>query len=165
MVSSRISLEFLKRLHRMPSWSEIAFGFERQLISPSVVIDYAMDKVAEVDQPNDDELAVASSSINDSIIERVGKLAAEDAASGDDAIQSLWANILLAWLYEHRDELDDPLGAVEEIYAEYNYPEEWAKFVRYMPGDAPDLGSIEANEQRMIASIGEYIDQFVAGRT
>ena len=164
MVTAHISFEFLKRLRAMPSWAEIAYGFERQLLPPNVVIDYAMDKIATADEPNDDELAIASSSLNDSIAERVKKLATEDEANDEDALRVRWANILLAWIYEHRDGMDDPLSVVEEIYADYNYPEEFGPFVRYMPSDAPDLGSVEANEQRMIASIGEYVEEFVVRR-
>ena len=157
MITASISFEFLKRLHSMPSWVEIAYGFEHQLLPPNVVIDYAIHKIATTDEPNNDEVAIASASASDSITESLRKLAMDN---DEDRICLLWANILLAWGFEHRQQYDDFLGIVEEIYSDYNYPEELASFVRYMPSDDINLGSIEANEQRMITSIGEYVDQY-----
>lgn len=127
-----------------------------------MVIDYAIHKIAAIDEPNDNELAIASSSASDSIVESVRKLARDNGISDEGAIRLFWANILLAWVYEHREQFDDLLCVVEEIYSDYNYPEELAGFVRYMPSNAPDLGSVEANEQRMITSIGEYVENYLA---
>jgi hypothetical protein len=107
MSTASISFEFLKRIHAMPSWSEIAYGFEHQLVPPNVVIDYAMDKIATCDQPNDNELVIASFSVNDSIAERVKQIA-EEEVNDEDVLRLRWANILLAWVYEHRDDMDDP---------------------------------------------------------
>ncbi len=160
MITASISFEFLGRLNAMPSWSEIAYGFEHQLLPANVVIDYAMHKIGTAEQLDDNELAIASSSPSDSIVEPLRTLA-RDNGLDDEALCFFWANVLLAWTYEHRDQLDDLLGVVEEIYSDYNYPEEFAGFVRYMPGNAPDLGSVEANEQRMVSSIGEYVRQYL----
>lgn len=161
MITTSISFEFLKRLHSIPSWTEIGYAFERQLISPNVVIDYAMDKVASADQPDDDELAIASSSVNNSIVALVQKLAMAKGVSENDELNLRWANITLAWAYERREQVNDLLDVAESIYTDFDYPEELSAFVRYMPSDAPDLGSVEANENRMIASIGKYVEQFV----
>ncbi len=44
-----------------------------------------------------------------------------------------WLYIILLDLFNKRKELDDPLGRVEEIYENFDYPEEIESFVRYMP--------------------------------
>jgi hypothetical protein len=66
--------------------------------------------------------------------------------------------LVLAWIYEHRGAFLDPLQTVEEVYADFGYPERIAGFVRYMPMDGPDLGSREANEQRLMERWKEYLD-------
>lgn len=40
--------------------------------------------------------------------------------------------IVLLDLFNKRKELDDPLGNVEEIYENFDYPEKIESFVRYM---------------------------------
>ena len=161
MITAPISFEFLKRLYSMPTWAEIAYGFEHQLLSSKVVIDYTLHKIATTDAPNDDELAIASSSTSDSIIESVRKLAIDNGVNDEDKIRSSWAKILLAWIYEHREQYDDLLDIVEEVYSDYDYPEELAGFVRYMPSDTPSLENTKTNEQRIMTSIGKYVEQFL----
>jgi hypothetical protein len=47
---------------------------------------------------------------------------------------------------ENKDSYSDPLVLVEQLYADFNYPETIASFVRYMPSEEPDLGYLELNE-------------------
>jgi hypothetical protein len=42
-----------------------------------------------------------------------------------------------------------------------DYPEELARFVRYMPTDAPGLGSTQANEARMLDSIRDFVVELI----
>lgn len=44
-----------------------------------------------------------------------------------------WTYLELKAAFELRDRLRDPLGVVEEIYADFDYPSQVASFVRYMP--------------------------------
>ena len=70
-----------------------------------------------------------------------------------------WAFLILAWVYEHRDSFEDPLDLVEKLYADLDYPEQVAPFVRYMPTDEPDLGSRGQNEQRLFQKWAEYLQK------
>ncbi len=38
---------------------------------------------------------------------------------------------------ENRETVEDPFAVVEELYADFDYPEEIAGFVRYMPPEDP----------------------------
>ena len=66
---------------------------------------------------------------------------------------------MLAWFCEHRGEVPDPLQRVEEVYADFGYPEQIAKFVRYVPMEGPDLGRREANERRLFERWKQYIEE------
>jgi hypothetical protein len=76
----------------------------------------------------------------------------------EDEIRDKWLYLVLAWLYEHRAEVPDPLQRVEEVYADFGYPEQLANFVRYLPMEGPGLGSREANERRLFERWKRYID-------
>ena len=60
-------------------------------------------------------------------------MAEGESAANDTEIQESWLYAILTWVYEHRDKLPDPLGIVEELYADFDYPPEISSFVRYMP--------------------------------
>jgi hypothetical protein len=45
------------------------------------------------------------------------------------------------------------------VYADFDYPEEIAGFIRYMPMRGPDLGSKQLNEKRMLETWGRYIEE------
>ena len=88
----------------------------------------------------------------------VDQLANAEEARSEEELRGKWLHLALACLYEHRLDDPDPLQRVEEIYADFGYPEGVAQFVRYMPMDGPDLGSREANERRLFERWKRYID-------
>ena len=77
-------------------------------------------------------------------------------------LRDKWLYLVLAWLYEQRGAVPDPLQTVEEVYADFGYPEEIAGLIRYMPMDGPDLGSREANERRLFERWRQYLDSAAA---
>jgi hypothetical protein len=66
--------------------------------------------------------------------------------------------LLLAWLYENRGKVQDPLGLVEELYADFDYPEQIAGFVRYMPPQDPS----RVGDSYLVENWRRYLD--TAGR-
>jgi hypothetical protein len=77
----------------------------------------------------------------------------------EEEVREQWLYLTLAWIFEHMAEHSDPLRAVEEVYADFGYPASIANFVRYMPQDGPDLGSLKANEQRLVERWRNFIDE------
>jgi len=89
-------------------------------------------------------------------MEEVRTLAAREGTS-ESTTTRRWLYLVLAWLFEHRAGLDDPLQAVETVYAEFDYPEEIAKLVRYMATDDPDLGDAKLNENRLLEKWEQHL--------
>ena len=57
--------------------------------------------------------------------------------------------LVLNWYFEHREDYTDPLGVVELVYADFGYPKDVSKFVRYMPIPEPALDSTELSIARI----------------
>ena len=76
-----------------------------------------------------------------------------------ETIQEKWAYLVLAWVYEHRNDYSEPLAVVEEVYAYFDYPEKISAFVRYMPSEAADLGSLELNIARLYERWEAYLKE------
>lgn len=162
-VSLKIPLGFIESKLGRPSWQDVQFGLEHQLLDPSAVSGLADQHLAGIDPPPEIvELAIAEP--GESVIERVGKLASREELTPEVTSQR-WLYLVLAWLYEHRAERADPLQDVELVYAEFDYPSEVAAFVRYMPTDEPDLGDRSANEARLFGHWERYLRETQARLT
>jgi hypothetical protein len=64
----------------------------------------------------------------------------------------------LDWLFNNRENYSDTLDLVVQIYSNFDYPENIAEFIRYMPSDDLDLGSLELNEGRLYEKWKEYLE-------
>ena len=74
-----------------------------------------------------------------------------------------WLYLILAWLYENRASVADPLAEVEEIYSDFGYPQEVARFVPYMPPEPdeywPQPASQEEATERLMRIWGDYVSR------
>ncbi len=154
--SLEIPLSFIEE--RVPIlWSDVEFGIKNELIEPSEVVYLAAVRLAE--HLEDVQLLdLASVDPGDPILELVEALSRKEAAIDEEKTRSKWTYLVLAWLYENREQEPDPLGLVEKVYADFDYPGEVAPFVRYMPADGPDLGSRELNEAKLVERWRDYLE-------
>ncbi|HVZ38834.1 MAG TPA: DUF2247 family protein [Candidatus Kapabacteria bacterium] len=158
MIHIKIPYDFICRSVDI-DWQDILFGLENELISSTVAIEQATVILNNSGRYEPDIVDVASCSPADPIIELVARLARREQPRPEGNVREKWLYIILAWLYDHRHSIADPLSMVEEVYADFDYPEEVAPFVRYMPMVGPDLGSREANEERMVGNWKAYLDR------
>jgi hypothetical protein len=153
-----VPFAFLKRLYSPITWDDLQFGFKNGIIDNRTVIDYACLSVSKDGTEDEDIISLACATPTDSITEllsRIAKSETEVAVSSKN-----WALIQAAYVSEANTR--DPLTVVEEIYESFDYPRELSSFVRYMPMNGPDLGSVDANEQRMIDELKRFSDSIVS---
>lgn len=132
-----ISAAFAQARVRL-SWREVEFGLQEGWLTGDAVINIAIDHVTAGDE-SADVLALAALLPNEhyDVPVILCRLSARDA----NFSKGKWLYLLLAWIYENRDTINDPLAVVEEVYADFDYPEEIEGFVRYMPPrDASRVG-------------------------
>jgi hypothetical protein len=115
-----------------PTWAALKQGVSEGWISRANVVAHAVHLLERDLQASDDVVLLAGLTQDEllDVDELLDRLAVGEEAPADS---DYWRRRALRWLYEHRDEVDDPLGVVEEIYAHFGYPEDMASFVRYMP--------------------------------
>jgi len=158
IVRLRIPYRFVGERTHM-SWSDVRFGLVNQLLDPLAAIEMAVDQVGEYEDSSGSLLELAGAGKNEPIMELVEQLASGESPRSEEETRKKWLYLVLAWIYEHRGEDPDPLQRVEEVYADFGYPEHIASFVRYMPMQGPDLGSRDANERRLFERWKRYIDE------
>lgn len=134
---------------------DLRYGLERGFVSEVGVIDLAANAV---ERGVADELLRDLASLLRDEVERVPDVldALDDPERIHDPPESKrkWLYLQLNAAYRDRDRLNEPLGVVEQIYADFDYPPSVAPFVRYMPlrpGDA-------AGEAALIGRWAEFLE-------
>ncbi|HEX3624565.1 MAG TPA: DUF2247 family protein [Verrucomicrobiae bacterium] len=158
MTVKEIPYEFISQ--RVPmTWADIQFGLDNQLLRPKAAIDKATEQLCDTDAAPRGVVELAIRVESESVIDLVSDLAKAEARSSDDVVKAKWLYIVLAWLFENRKSLVNPLEIVEEVYSDFDYPAQIASFIRYMPIQGPNLGSREKNEARMFDRWKAYLDE------
>ncbi len=154
-----IPYEFVVKQKIPLSWSELLWGYAHALVDWSFPISMAIDCIQF---GSDSDLIVELASATKSEAHKVGDILTKLASSenaGTEA-KSKWLFLALAWLFDQKDSLEDPLAEVERIYADFDYPTEIENLVRYMPttdGYDPSLHSKRENEDRLHTKWADFL--------
>jgi hypothetical protein len=157
LIKLSITPDFIRERTHL-TWREALFGIDNELLSPGAGADFAAAQLAVQDDPAPALVELASLGRGEPTRDLVEQLAAAEPQQDPDIIRSKWLYLALAWIFEHKDNYPDPLRTVEEVYADFSYPDAVASFVRYMPMDELDLGSREANERRLYEKWKRYLE-------
>lgn len=167
MEPTPIPLSFVDMRLRL-AWSDIAWGFQNGWLDAVSVVEYAVSQLAEGEDQSVAVVELAGLTRSEFVevpflLEKVVSTGAEDSTIS----RRKWLYLVLAWVYEHRADLADPLEVVEQLYADFGYPEEIQGFVRYMPPESnyePKAHTHAENVDRLLSKWKEYLDCFEAGQ-
>lgn len=144
-------------------WSQIKYGLENGFSDLDLAVDHAVDLLTQGDGINDPdllELAGLQKSDALTIFELVCKKSEEESANED--ARGIWLYLILDWVYLNKLDYEDPLGVVERIYADFDYPGIMSSFVRYMPpvdGYRPQDHTEEENRKRLYALWKDFLER------
>jgi hypothetical protein len=131
---------------------DLRLGLSMGLVSPSTVISIAGDEIALGSA--DPVLLDLTAADRDDIAEVRRLLRATDPYEAElfppQAVRK-WLYLELKAAFEMREALRDPLGLVEAIYADFDYPPAVAAFVRYMPPPDGEPVGVDAMYDRWSA--------------
>jgi hypothetical protein len=144
------------------SWCDALWGYEHQLFGWSDIVDLAVDRLCSgSDDMLETELAGMTKMDTSQIGELLRKLAIASPKEDSISVMRKWLYLVLAWLFENKNLFSDPLGEVENVYTNFDYPAEIENFVRYMPvtdGYDPSAHTKDENEDRLLSHWKNYLD-------
>lgn len=152
--------DYVSELIRL-TWQDIMYGIENRFLTEDAVIKYAVDELCIDENPSEIILELSCLQIGDSIYPYMDELKRlqQEQKNSDGSPKEKFLYVLLNWVYEHKNNYEDPLDAVEYIYGDFDYPEIISKFVKYMPLEEPNLGSVELNRERLFKYWKNYLDR------
>lgn len=156
-----IPLQFVQSKSPL-NWGDCLWAYKRNFLTWKDLIKVAFERV-ENGSSNELEIELAHVS-KDSVwkVSELAKVLAEQGRNFEEASKQKWLFLCLAWAYENRERTPDPLGAVEAIYADFDYPSAIESFVRFLPpsdGYVPAQFSHEQNHQRLMTKWSEFLLQ------
>jgi hypothetical protein len=143
---------------------DLRLGVSLGLISPPVAIVVAAEAVRRgIRDPSLLELAELQRDDVAAVREVLRALDPEEAELFPPESVRKWTYLELKAAYEIRDRLKDPLGVVEQIYADFDYPVAVAGFVRYMPPPAGAAIGEDALYDRWATYLANEASELAAG--
>ena len=139
-------------------WSDIAYAINRNILPQDSAIEHAIIKISQSKDYNQVLFDLASLFKGESVQPYLNELVRLEKYHDEKSINEKWLYLILAWIFENKDSYVDPLGVVEQVYADFDYPKEVATFVRYMPTEEVPLDTKEMNESRLYKKWEEYLD-------
>ncbi|MFZ5637844.1 MAG: DUF2247 family protein [Pseudomonadota bacterium] len=146
MISREVPYSFISARHKL-SWIALILGLQEGWLSKQD----ALENCASLDIPDEARLPEGPCSAED-FLAYLKENASLDSAQISDARLS-WLRILMAWIFENRNEMNDPLACVEQLYADFGYPDEIYDLVRFnVPSGEyrPQDHTIQQNHDRFM---------------
>jgi len=141
------------------TWSDLLFAVEHGLMAKKAVVEHAQYVIEKEQEPSQNVLDLAWVDTEEHIYLYLNELANQSSEQEGGTPQEKFLYLLLNWVFEHKDQFSDPLGVVETIYADFDYPEEISKFVRYMPASQLISSSIEKNVERLYNNWKKFLKE------
>lgn len=142
------------------SWQEILFALDNKIITAEDVIEYACYIINDRSEGFDIIMDIVCLDNGDDIYPHLHELIKLEEPQDIKDIKDKWLYLILKWLYENRNDIENVLEIVEEIYELFDFPESISSFVRYLPSEDGDLGSIELNRNRLFRNWDNYLELF-----
>jgi hypothetical protein len=145
----------------LPTGAELAYGYRHGWVTQAdvVAIVKAKCQAGEPLREPEEELMDVLPIETDRFDQVIAEL--EISPEPTERRARLWLFLVLSALLENQSSFEDPLGIIELLYADFDYPEEIQGFVRFMPEPSgqPPIGveGIKARWREYVGRVGaEY---------
>ncbi|WP_124355248.1 DUF2247 family protein [Pseudomonas chlororaphis] len=144
-------------------WRDVLWGYEHKLVGWEFIVGIANFRVSNgsVEPLEIDLVCLGEFDIREIEIGLCSLAGSEERPSVVDS-RMKWLFVALKWLFENKNEIADPLGEVELIYEDFDFPSEIESFVRYMPpldGYKPEEHSAQQNLERLFFNWHSFLEE------
>jgi len=126
-------------------WQEIKYGYDKKFLSREDIIYYAVLILDLSIEKFEIVLELSIASPEDDIDSLLSKLVNSDKSEDMDYIRKKWLFVIMCYLYYNKEKIKNIYETIEDIYSDFDYPEEIKGLIRYMPCD--DYSNMSFNER------------------
>nr|WP_314489745.1 DUF2247 family protein [uncultured Pseudomonas sp.] len=152
-----ITLDSVFCLAKAPwlSWRDIDYGFENDFLTAEEVIGYAVKKLSLESSEEHYILACLVGSDKFAVKESVSYLASKEPSVNID-LGGVWIYLVLSWVFANKHKFPNPMAIIEELYADFDYPEFLEPTIRYMPTESSSL----QGEDYLLENFSNILDAY-----
>lgn len=147
------------------TWSDVYYGVDKNLLDLNCVSEYAV-RCLETETNDSQEIIDLAWESGDRLylLETMADIIHRESQLEAHQFQSVikWQYCIIKNLKDVQKNFIELSNSLDEIYADFDYPEDMEEFVSYMPikdGYKPKEHSKEENIQRKINKIDEFLDK------
>ena len=145
------------------TWNVIFWGIKNDIITPDCAVHYAHKLIEKNICDNDDtlvEILILENPQKNEILKLIKRMYSYDSSKKDISINIL-RYIILDGLRQSEKNNKIVLENIENIYVDFDYPEDMKSFISYMPVEddtyEPSNHTEEENEQRLIDKFNVFL--------
>ncbi|WP_296263769.1 DUF2247 family protein [Pseudomonas sp. UBA6562] len=137
------------------SWKDIEYGLKNDFMTAKEVVEYTVRKLSSESSAEHYTLACLEGEDEFHVQESVSCLAGREL-SGEVGSERVWVYLVFLWVFVNKDKFQDPLAVIEELYADFDYPDFIAPAVRYMPAEDSSL----QGDDQLLVKLSNILDVY-----
>lgn len=145
------------------NWNILFWGIKNDIIGADSAIHYA-DKLVENNLIENDsllvELFILDNIDKDNVLGLLSNIVSQDVTEEYTA-KKILRYIILDSIRQTIKDNETILSTIENVYADFDYPEDMESFISYMPVDdptyTPSEHTLKENEQRLIEKFNKFL--------
>lgn len=156
------TIDFNKYLEFL-SWDVVYWGIKNDIISAESAVEYANKLIAtylDKDDPLLIELFILENVCKDEVLSLINKRVSPSASKECESLRTLRYIILDGIKHSTKND-KDVIIELENIYADFDYPQDMNPFIGYMPVENdnynPSVHTQQENEQRLIEKFDLFL--------
>ncbi|MGD0042458.1 MAG: DUF2247 family protein [Isosphaeraceae bacterium] len=127
-------------------WKDLAWAAANHWLDTKSLVELT-DGLAEGDEQLRVAIAIAALDQNETVLHAIIDRQAVSDETPDATVRERWMRLAVAWLYEHRESVDDPWAVLEGIWEAFGHAESLNGLIRWMPtplgGEPGEEGMVE----------------------
>jgi len=147
------------------TWSDVYYGVENNLLELVCVSEYAIRCIEKADDDCQEIMDLAWQNENKlDLLENMAKIIKKENKPDDYQSIIKWQYCIVKKLRNSQLEFEDLSDCLDEVYADFDYPEDMEEFVSYMPikdDYNPSTHTREENIERRLRKVDEFLEREV----
>jgi hypothetical protein len=163
MHSLSLDGHYIYKLAPWLSWSDLLYGLEQNYVDEKEISDYICCSLTITHPKEAYEIAVTPIENQHLIHQLLSTLASQSKEKTTNTTEP-WLFLSLSFLFDNKHLYNNIYEELEILYSDFNYPEELAPLIRYMPPSDGTEGSKDYLLKNWKAALSQYEQLFAERR-
>ena len=144
-------------------WQDLLYAIKNNFMSHQSAIDYAMDEVKNNPSASEDALELACMLKSEAkypydIYHLVNSIVLSQKKDTEKEEREKFLFISLNWVYDHKDDYENPTEVIDILCDEIEYPVEIKNLLSFMPSPESETKSSRKPREQVFMKLASYLE-------